>query len=152
MSTRSDNENALARQTELIESDAVVLPRIRHESIQARGALHRMSNARCSALAKLPPEILSMIFEAACAVKWGLEKLVIPQDGLSLWQDRGCYQPDLFLLEAGGAGDTIPMEQPNHTRKRGITVISRARPVAYTNRLRASGRGPAEYPFLIPSP
>ena len=43
----------------------------------------------CSALAKLPPEVLSMIFEAACAVKRGPGKLFIQRDDLSPWQDRG---------------------------------------------------------------
>ena len=40
---------------------------VQNEYIHARARLCRAINARCSALAKVPPEILAVIFEETCA-------------------------------------------------------------------------------------
>jgi len=98
METRRGDESVLVRQTESLDRTVntldAVMQGIRSESFQARARLNRMVNARCSTLAKLPPEILSMIFEAACTKN--MERRFIPTRVLNLWRDRSAINLTCF--------------------------------------------------------
>jgi hypothetical protein len=62
---------------------------VRTELVKARATPRRMVNARASTIFKLPPEILSMIFELVCAMNAGLKERFVDEDDVPLWRGRG---------------------------------------------------------------
>jgi len=68
---------------------------VRTELVQARATRLRMVNARASTIFKLPPEILSMIFELACVMNAGLEERFVDEDDMPR-RDRGSISLTCF--------------------------------------------------------
>ena len=101
--TCRDDEISLLRKIGGLE-DAVkaldaVVDGVHSEYFSARAKLCRATNARCSALARLPLEILAMIFDAACAINEPMEKYFTRNGGLhprNPWRDRGAINLTCF--------------------------------------------------------